>query len=180
MYHAPIRWLLYISVALHFVSLWEDFCRCLEYANEHFYYMYVGKEHTLFETAYQVPYLHYGKNSIWRLKDIAPDIMNVKWRGNNSPFFLSIFFFLDYLGLYWIIFLMFVVEILLPFFCFKQGWGQGIKGKLWINSHEKLPDKNLSFKKWFNAFIKQAHKSFWNCIVCSVFYTGHFIDPNLN
>jgi len=98
LYHAPIRWLLYISVALHFVSLWEDFCRCLEYANEHFYYMYVGKEHTLFETAYQVPYLHYGKNSIWRLKDIAPDIMNVKWRGNNSPFFLSIFFFFGLFG----------------------------------------------------------------------------------
>lgn len=94
LYHAPVRWLVYVSIALHFVSLWEDFCRCLEYANEHFDYMHVGKEDSLFETAYQVPYLHYGKNPIWRLKDIAPDIMNVKWRGNNSSFFLSIFFWI--------------------------------------------------------------------------------------
>ena len=40
---------------------------------------------------------------------------------------------------------MFIIEILLPFFYFKRGWGQGIKGKLWINSHEKLPDKKSQF-----------------------------------
>ena len=58
LYHASMRWLLYISIALHFVSLWEDFCRCLEYANEHFDYMYVGKEHTLFESVFFERYLY--------------------------------------------------------------------------------------------------------------------------